>query len=388
MSRMRSNLKKVKYLPAIYSALMLLALVGGLVIVLSPDANTGLTDSTPVSKLGIADPTPVARPSSHVPAVSGNHTASNANATNRQRGSSSGTNSLVPSYPTLAPVRPLSQTVNGYTVTLYPWYANANRIVLTYTVQSSYEDLSTISPFQHLHGEEPWNTSAPPREVYIPRLTSDTGSAFRWLSTAYWQIPRNPRSSALVYDARDLVLPPELKLHLELNLAEVLVLDSRGAGMMHTIKGPFRFDFSLPVDRVRRIAEVNKTATTRDGDTLIIERAIVTRYEARVVWRLDKSNHPLPSPTAPLFRDISYACCSLKLVVGPQSVDVPHVISSHEQLSGDDVVAGSLMDWQGDWLISASYYVNMDGQYVLSKPARTGLPFYHAGCCQFCTTVD
>src|SRR5437588_1037119 len=66
-----------------------------------------------------------------------------------------GTNPTSPTYPTPARVAPLSNTMNGYTVTLYPMYADANLIVFTYTVQSSYQDLSQMGACDPLVGQDP-----------------------------------------------------------------------------------------------------------------------------------------------------------------------------------------------------------------------------------------
>jgi hypothetical protein len=341
---------------------------------------------------------PVTQRTTRTPAASSNnHRASNANAIDRQPAGSGNANYAPPSYPAPALVTPLSQTVNGYTVTLYPIYASASRIVLTYTVQSIYEDLRRADPYVALRGEDgPFvvavsytdtpvgyvpdktATPSPTREAYEPQLTADDGRAFPWLSNADSQILRPPTSSALVFDARQLTdnLPAKLNLHLELNKAEVLV----GSGVesaLHVINGPFVFDFSMPVDPVRRVAEVNQSATTRDGETITLERVIVTRHEVRVIWRLDKSKQPQPSPQpSPTPRLLGYyVCCSLKLEVGATStvLERPWGESWGESAREDDVVSASLLDEQSEWAISAWYVSTWTGN--MYYPPQPGPAF-------------
>jgi hypothetical protein len=126
---------------------------------------------------------------------------------------------------------------------------------------------------------------------------------------------------------------------------------------------------------VQRIAEVNQTVTTRYDDSLNIERVIATRQDVRVVWRLDKPQNHGPGPAVPAPANELYACCSLKLVVGAKSVDISrarYYISPHRE----NIVAGSLLDEQGDWLISASYYSTWTGN--MYYPDQPGPQFHFA----------
>jgi hypothetical protein len=234
-------------------------------------------------------------------------------------------------------------------------YANANLIVLNYTVQSLEEDLSKVFPDRPLPGDD-WGTGD---YSYEPQLRRNDGLAFPWLRDAGWGIPKESGSSLLVYDARQLAenLPTELKLHLTLDKAEVLIPLKAGGGSMHRIKGPFTFDFSMPVDTVCRIGEVNQTATGHEGDRITIEKVIATRHNALVTWRLEKSTASGASATPTRSASDFYTCCRVRLGSGPQSptfeVALPSL--SGEPEVGDSIIFGNFTDKQDEWIISMWY---------------------------------
>lgn len=358
-----------------YGLGLLVALVAAVVLVLS----TGLNATT-------HNTTPPAVSCTPAPVGSSNNAMSNVIALDGQQGGSSAAKRTAASYPTPVPSQPVSQTVDGYTVTLYPMYANANLIVLTYTVQSSYEDLSKVSRFGSLHGEkQPYATlgvtvpvgSTPPAaatsdpraESYEPRLTDASNHAFPWLRDAGWQLYRDPATSVLVYDVGQLTmtLSARLQMHLLLNKAEVPIADEQGGATLHEVNGPYRFDFSLPLDPLRRIAEVNQTATTLQGDSITLVSAIVTRDSMRTTWRLNKSTQPAGNPSSirGLYAYDLYACCTLKLDVGGHATDflTTGYLGPQSGESGDkaDVLIGSLLDEQGQWKISTWYYSTFTG---------------------------
>jgi hypothetical protein len=361
----------------VLGGLLLMAVAVGLLITLSMGSNPTYD---PASRT-IGD--------TRAPVSSNNYRADNANMINRQRSGSSNASSAPGGQATPGQVEPISQTTNGYTVTLYPLYANASRIVLTYSVQSAYEDLSTISPFEPLRGEDrltvfatstpmgpsahPMSIPSPTIEAYEPILAGAYGGVFPWVRDAGWQIPKAPGSAPLVFDSRQLGdnLPRELRLRLELNKAEVWIVDSSGGATLHQIKGPFSFDFSMPVDPVRRIVDVNLRASTRDGD-IILKRVVVTRHEVRTIWTFDKSRQPQRTPTAWPYGYGMYACCSLKLEVGGESVDFATAWGGSQ--GGDDIVSASLLDEQGEWTISAWYVSTWMGN--MYYPPQPGPEFH------------
>jgi hypothetical protein len=350
--------------------------------------------------------TPANEQSTDTTTNSNTNTVSNINAVNRPRIGPPNVNRTFPEYPgtypdmypmpTFAPVEPISHSANGFTVTLYPMHADSNLIVLTYTVQSSYEDLSKLSPYQQMQGAEtpfvsepvvvmvdstPVATATPDAmarpsatsEPYEPRLTTSNGNVIPWLRDIGWQLDRNLASAPLIYDASQVSknLPDELQLRLVLNKAEVFIPDTQGGAHIQIVKGPFTFDFSMPLDRVRRVAEVNQTVSTTGGDTITLRKVIVTRHSVRAVWKLDKAQKLLSSPTAQQYVTNLYACCTLKLELDgyPASFPSTYLKAASETGEREQVWIGSLLDKQGYWEISTWHYSTWTGSmYYPPKP--------------------
>src|SRR5687767_4836182 len=217
---MKNRLMKARRLAAIYGFSVFIGLVACLLLTLPLMPYLGASPTrnifTPIFL------TPSTERDTRVPIGSNNYSASNANAIYGSRGRSLSGTPVPPDYSTLAPAKPISQTAHGYTVILYPMYANANLIVMTYTVRSMYEDLSKVSPWEPLRGEEqrvaevstpnsddgslrPLPSSPiPTAEAYEPRLFGDNGHAFPWLRSAYLQIRPDITSELLIFDAGQL----------------------------------------------------------------------------------------------------------------------------------------------------------------------------------------
>jgi hypothetical protein len=361
---------KISRLTAIYTAVGLAALLAGLVVVL-------LLRSKPVAdnRRSAGD---AARATEHhrlAPSLgnTGNHVASNANAINRSQGGPSSVSPTPIVYPTLAPVEPMSQTVGGYTVTLYPLYADANRIALTYTVQSVYPLPGKLSMCEPLPGQDPFCPDHPPagmspsplptREAYRPQLTGAGGEDFPWVEVPPRQAAQlgTPIGSLLMFDSQLSPdrLPAELKLHLTLNTVRIQVPQDDGVAITGQVKGPFTFDFSLPVDPVRRIAEVNQTLTTDLGDKITLNRVIATRHHVRISWRLEYATRPGVTSGPGRFY---YACCSLQLEAGSKSVRF--TARQGPSWSGYDIAEveeAPVLGEQGEWRITTSYYSTWTG---------------------------
>jgi hypothetical protein len=289
-------------------------------------------------------------------------------------------------------IKPLRQTINGYTVTLYPLYADANRVALSYTVQSIFQDLSNVSGCETLVGQDPpcfadpvviygpgavlQSTPQPTptlRPYYEPQLSTSDGRILHWSREASSWSTDQP-GSTIVFDTQQ---PPDnisstLKLHFALPQAEFSASRPPGAGGIREIKGPFAFDFYVPVDPLRRVAEVNQTAKGIGSDIITIDKVIVTSHNVRVIWHL---NGPIQSPVGPFVPGQPpglYACCNLSLTVGGKSVTFP--LAYDPPTAGDIVADASLMDEQGDWTISTSYFSTWTGNmYYPPKPG----PSFH-----------
>jgi hypothetical protein len=381
---------KLSRLTAIYTALGLAALLAGLIVVL-------LLRSSPVVD-NLRRPYDAARATEHytlapAPGNTGNHRASNANAINRSQGGppTAGPTPIV--YPTLAPVEPLSQTVDGFTLMLYPVYADANRVVLTYTVQSLHALPGKLGMCEPLPGQVsdcPPYPPAPagmspspilPPVAYDPQLTGADGGSRPWTPGPLWRDAQlgTPRGSVLVFDSQlsPEQLPAELRFHLTLNRAWMLVPQDDGVAVSRQVKGPFTFDFSMPVDPVRRVAEVNQTLITGRGHKITISRVIATRHHVRIFWRLGFSTQGVPTFPAgePVpYMSYYYNCCSVRLEVGGKSVPLYTGLGSPTR--GYSVADASFLDEQGDWTISTWYYSTWTGNRV--EPDVRGPSFHFA----------
>jgi hypothetical protein len=339
-----TGLGSALFFGAICGVLVLLTYIQGL------GANPVRTARPPIEPAPIAEPEPPPPPS----IGSNNYIATNANAI--WSGVRPEYSTPVPAdYSTLQPSKPISQMVHGYKVTLYPMYASANLIVMTYTVAYTGERPSRSNlPCGPDAGEEsPCGafsahfSAVPVMDNDEPRLTGEDGTAFPWLPYFYEPIPHDNSSSLLVFGAYPLSasLPEKLGLRLVLNKAML-----RGTVYSDEITGPFIFDFTMDVDPIRRVAEVHQTATETGGQ-ITIDRVIVTRYDLRVEWRVSGK----PAPTERFLG--SFYCCILKLVAGKQSVELHNPRSRYEpvDLLRTHVGVGSFLDEEGTWKISTLY---------------------------------
>jgi hypothetical protein len=368
----------ISRLTAIYTAIGLAALLAGLVVVL-------LLRSSPVVD-SLRRTYDAARATQNhrvapAPGYTGNQSASNANAL---RGLQGGPPTASPTsivYPTLAPVKPLSQTIGGYTVTLYPVYADANRIGLTYTMQSSQPLPDKLSMCEPLPGEvpiplcsgyptaRPAGTSPSPvltRKVSTHQLSGANGSIYPWVPGPIWRDEQlaSPTGFPLVFDSQlsSGELPAELKLHLTMNTASILVPPEKGFPATREIRGPFTFDFTMPVDPVRRIAELNQTLTANPVHKVTITRVIATRHHVRISWRWEYSTWSEPTG-APGTRARApyglYACCWLHLEVGGKPTYF--YTSQGPPVSGSAVADVPALHEQGEWTIAVSHYSTWTG---------------------------
>jgi hypothetical protein len=227
---------------------------------------------------------------------------------------------------------PIKQSVNGYTVSLYPSYGADGRIVLTYTVADRqgnnvpiyklYQDAMSV----YYQGDPTGSKGA-------PRLRDDKGREAAWLGSRFaWSNPSRPEEQAPVSDIEahkfkalcclgraDVMRlefglstngePPVARnLHLEApiflpravltpvaepgttpvpvptqtNLTEIAygtVVDAR-----------LIFDFTLPPDSTRRVIKVNQ-AVEAAGVTVTLEKVVVKPGEIYVALRYGKGQN-------------------------------------------------------------------------------------------------
>ncbi len=190
----------------------------------------------------------------------------------------------------------MRQTVRGYTVTLHPVYADASRVVVTYTVAVEQNSPAIATPF---HTDIGGPTS---QKEYAARLNDSSGREFPILGrpagwTANGQIIRASHESgweALAFDTSSLLsLPSSLDLDLALDSAIFREPSSFGGITSLGVDGPYNFHFTIPVDPTSRVAEVHKTLQTKLG-TYNLERVVATCHATRVFLHFDKAEGYTP----------------------------------------------------------------------------------------------
>jgi len=189
----------------------------------------------------------------------------------------------------------LSQTVEGVTVTLERAYADANRIVVGFTIEETagrrHEARLTLTdadgdvfPATIGYGvtgqSDLFGVSLPPGErAYVHAFDA-----------AAVQGPPETLNLRLVIELEELVLPPEAPSPsptlsgspVEPSEPMVMELEPLPQG---AIVGTFTFDFSVPFI-AGRVAEVNQTVEAA-GVAVRLERVVVTPSETRAYLRFD-----------------------------------------------------------------------------------------------------
>ncbi len=155
----------------------------------------------------------------------------------------------------------LSQTVDGVTVTLQRVYADANRIIVGYTVSG---------PTAQKHGF-PETILTDDRGNVFPHSTEAAQPEFPPYAEAAQDIYIKTIGCVSSFEA-DAVqgTPATLSLHLLIDLVS-----------METATGPFTFDFSVPFDAGRDV-EVQQTVEAA-GVAMRLERVVVTPSETRAI---------------------------------------------------------------------------------------------------------
>lgn len=169
-----------------------------------------------------------------------------------------------------------SQTIDGFTVTVRRAYADANRVIIAYTIEMPPE-----------YG--PFDITA--REM---RLTTADGTELPWPQYGVGYVFGDSNIGSMYsFDAAAIQgAPAELTLHLTMRdvmaVRKDTPLPEPGTTMVDrlphiTIPGPFEFDFTVPFI-AGRVAELNQTVTA-NGVPLTLERVVVTPSETRTIVR-------------------------------------------------------------------------------------------------------
>jgi hypothetical protein len=150
----------------------------------------------------------------------------------------------------------LSQTINGYTIHLQSAYADANRVVIGYTISGP-------------EGQAQYNFYGTNNSSVI---TTASGTVLPWYygGEAAWDMTDQRATQAMImmFDAAALTDPPaELNLRLDIGEIHVYTKDTPIVAASaeelkpaHFVSGPFSFEFTVPFSG-GQIFEVNQTVT-------------------------------------------------------------------------------------------------------------------------------
>ena len=235
--------------------------------------------------------------------------------------------------PTPRPEVP-SQTLNGYTVALYPISASAGRVVLGYTVIGPAGEESTVC-------------------VQNPRLLFNrTAGVPGWVGLPCQSLPSPanataPADATLTFDTQT-PIDGHTRFKLDLSLSVYPTQDTvpDAESLLSRAIGPFHFEFSMPVDSSRRVIEVGRIIDTH-GVAITLERVIMTPRETRLYLSYRAPNGaPLPAQWYPILSlqagDWSSDREGKDVETDRQQPDPQHLVYT---------IHTSLMDRDGEWAL-------------------------------------
>lgn len=265
----------------------------------------------------------------------------------------------------------LSQTVCGYTVTLSRVYADANRVVVGYSISGpagrTFNSLTagpTLSdgqgdtlPAMEGAGGGVENTASGAATVFDASAITDIGNQIRLHLTFPSIQAVEPSGNSPPTGACERVVPDgQIGKAVPANQSGAVDQagqDSAPQVRIISVTGPFSFDFVAPVTPGRRVLEVNQTLTSSHGTTVSLEKIVVTPSEARLyLTGPDIANLAGGPPIAPT------------LYVGGQVV--MDGVQESRPLGGGreiDSIVGDLYNKQGDWAVKVLTDPTMQNGY-------------------------
>ncbi|HMA38383.1 MAG TPA: hypothetical protein VKY74_28300 [Chloroflexia bacterium] len=245
-----------------------------------------------------------------------------------------------PPIPTLPPPASLVQAAGGYTVTVQPLAFDANGVAMRVIVQGGH--------LGHLDGNERpalgWMDLQVANLWHLPTLSANNGIT---LPLAFVLSP--PLTDPAVPDRMEYILVFSSVPGADPALAEQFRL-TLGAGTLTFVwssstTGPLSFDFRLPYDPLRRVADLEETVGGTNG-MLTLERLVVTRSQARVTLRF--------SPAAAEAQPRGSWTSGVQLRAGVWSSAQAHPPQGVSYLSGPDgelvyTFLAPLIDNYGAW---------------------------------------
>lgn len=235
----------------------------------------------------------------------------------------------------------VSQSAGGFTLTVQKAYADANRVILSYTVTKE-GDTQVWEPYTATLSTQEGETLRG-RGYFID--TSTGAAKFAWFDAG--AITRSPQ---------------QLQLHLEVDqvyasMVEATPTDGQAAppAPVH-LQQPLVVNFSVPF-HPGRIANLHQ-AVTVNGKTLILERVVVTPSETRAYLRGD--GYPLALDSIPMLSVGNWN--SSQLSSGSDPGPAAAVWPTDDQWPTSAMLAvdfeTSLMDKHGTWTLIVPSLLN------------------------------
>lgn len=158
-----------------------------------------------------------------------------------------------------------SQTINGFTVTLERAYADANRVIIGYTI---------VKPKGHIYNSTMLSDTS---------LTTEQGITLRPIDGYGYGNRAGPDATAPSFDASIIQGTPK-ELHLRFEATGIDVAEQNGPSIkFFQVKSLLAFNFTV-VFHAGRVANLHLITTT-GGTTETLERVVVTLSEVRVYAR-------------------------------------------------------------------------------------------------------
>ncbi len=201
------------------------------------------------------------------------------------------------------------QASGGYTLTIQPFYADANSVVVSMTVQGI-----TLNP-----NEIPYLGWREGETTHPLQLTDAEGHDFPLLlarpdprAVGYRDLERRHELFyLLVFDTGAFhAAPTTLSLHLTVGVGVMVFRNIKGE------TGPLNFAFVLPYDPALQITEVNQTVGNHKG-SLTLDRLTVSHHSVRAGWHFNLLPGGITLPSS--IPDEFYLPNSLSLQVGDWS---------------------------------------------------------------------
>ncbi|MDQ2806789.1 MAG: hypothetical protein M3Z04_07720 [Chloroflexota bacterium] len=230
------------------------------------------------------------------------------------------TATAAPSTPSPWAAGPLVQARDGYTITIQPISADLNHIVISYTMTSLAREVRVLYPLLRRGADYTPSLQTPNGQI-LPWYSGYGSRGLRYSTTQPPPPEESPITSSafMMFDtaaAGD--LPDSLQLDLTIPVGRVVtdipttqtiaphspitdIINLPFGGTQQVTQQPvlpFHFQFAMPLDRRRRIAEVNQTIT-QQGVAITLDRAVVTASEARITLHgavLDDPRLQVPLP--------------------------------------------------------------------------------------------